>query len=120
VITLNSGNSSVNKQKTESEKEKNGHTLGLTSTNSSTKSSSKSSLIPSEEAHKKFIMLKSAPLNQLSLPNILGQNKTSPKAECKNGQIYGKAFKGVHSSTPRFCFAMYLIASRYFRPPASS
>ena len=34
VITLNSGNSSVNKQKTESEKEKNGHTLGLTSTNS--------------------------------------------------------------------------------------
>ena len=34
MITLNSGNSSVNKQKTESEKEKNGLTLGLTSTNS--------------------------------------------------------------------------------------
>lgn len=117
VITLNSGNSSVNKQKTESEKEKNGHTLGLTSTNSKVqitldstpervlqkkgelyvsprswqmthfpprltkkwwqfkgekwkmesvlKSSFKSSLISSEEAHKKFIMLKSAPLNQL-------------------------------------------------------
>ena len=36
VITFNFslGNSSVNKQKTENEKEKNGHTLGLTSTNS--------------------------------------------------------------------------------------
>ena len=34
VITFNLGNNSVNKQKTESEKEKNGHTLGLTFTNS--------------------------------------------------------------------------------------
>ena len=34
VITFNLGNNSVNKQKTENEKEKNGHTLGLTSTNS--------------------------------------------------------------------------------------
>ena len=121
VITFNLGNSSVNKQKTENEKEKNGHTLGLTSTNTKVqitlnnitdstpervllkkgelylsprswqvthfpeitrkkrwqfkgkkwkmelvlKSSFKSSLISREKAHKKFIMLKSAPFNQL-------------------------------------------------------
>ena len=62
------------------------------------KSSSKSSLISSEEAHKKFIMLKSAPLNQLQRSEFhfrifWAKIKQAPRLSARMGRSTVKLLK---------------------------
>ena len=102
VITLNSGNSSVNKQKTESEKEKNGHTLGLTSTNSKvqitlnniTDSTPERVLQKKGELYSSPFPFKCLPRwLALCKPADLTNDPLSPKTETKKMTIQGGEMK---------------------------